>query len=117
MEELKKPLNFFVVRTFIDRTSYGDMLFLKLSGYTSAVWSKNRIECREKIFEGEELEKVRKWVEVDCVVRIAYRLRGWLFFHPRFLEDARWAVMMANYADYYFNFSKVWEVLQRYKIK
>jgi len=110
------PLKYFVVRTFIDRTSYGDALFLELSGYTPVVRGKDRIECREKIFEGEELEEIRKWVEIDYNVIIAYKLRGWLFFHPRFLEVARWAEAMANYADYYFNFSKIWEVLKRYRM-
>ena len=84
------PLKYFVVRTFIDRASYGDALFLKLLGYTPITRGKDRIECREKVFEGEELEEIRQWVEVDCNVVIAYKFRGWLFLHPQFLEVARW---------------------------
>ena len=86
-------------------------------GYTPIIVSGDRIECREKVFEGKELEKLREWVEVDCTVTIAYRLRGWLFFHRRFLEVARWAEVMARYADYYFNFSKVLEVLRKPRMK
>ncbi len=110
------PLKYFVVRTFINRTSHGDILFLELSGYTPISKSKNCIECKEKIFEGEELEKIRKWIEVNCTVVIAYKMKGWLFFHPRFLEVAGWVEAMANYADQYFNISKLWEILRKYKI-
>jgi len=103
------PLKAFVIRTFVERISDGATMFLRLSGYTPLSISKDKIVCSEKIIENEELERLRKWIEIDCVFLIGFKMRGWLFWHPGFAEWYRWGKAMLIHAKRYFDFSQYLE--------
>ena len=99
------PLEALVIRAFVERISDGATMFLWLSGYTPLSVGTNNIVCMEKVIEGKELEELRKWIEIDCVLLIGFKMRGWLFWHQRFAEWYRWGEAMLAHAKQYFNFS------------
>jgi len=102
---LLSPLKFFVIRAFTERISDGSPMFLWLSGYPPISKSPDRIICREKVIEGEELAKLRRWIEIDCVLLVGFKMRGYLFWHLNFGEWFRWGEAMIAHAKHYFNFS------------
>jgi len=110
------PLKFFAIRVFVDRVSYGEEVLLYLLGLKPVAVSERYIQLDNgSVIEGEDLKRLREWIEVDYQVVVAYRIRGWLFFHPRFLEVARWAQAMLMYAEEYFDISRKWDKIKLYQ--
>jgi len=113
---LLNPLKFFTIRMYVDRVAYGEDLFLDLMGLTPVSISEKQIILSDgTIIEGDELEKLREWVEVDYQVIAAYKIRGWLFFHPQFLKVAYWVQAMLRYAEDYFDISNKWDKIKVYQ--
>ncbi|WP_042680218.1 hypothetical protein [Thermococcus paralvinellae] len=65
------------------------------------------IICKEKTIEGKELEEYQKWIEIDCTIIIAYKMRGYLFWHPHFRRWYQWCEAMRAHARQYFDFTPI----------
>jgi len=106
------PLGFFSVRTFVERVSPGVSLCLFLQGLVPVMSSPEKVVCKEKatgkvrIIEGDELKEFKKWVEVDCRVIVAYRMKGLLFLHPSFKRWCYWCESMKHHAKRWFDFTQ-----------
>jgi len=101
------PLDFLSIRFWVNRVSLGHYMYLVLSGYTPLSLFEDKIICKEKIIEGKELEYCRKWIEIECTIVVAYKLRGWLFWHPQFEKWYNWCEAMQNHAKQYFDISPI----------
>jgi len=106
------PLDFFSVRTFVERVSPGVNMCLFLQGLVPVMNSPEKVVCKEKatgevrIIEGEKLKELKKWVEVDCRVIVTYRMKGVLsFFHRGLGEWSYWCESMKRHASHWFGFT------------
>jgi len=89
------PLEFFKVRAFVERVSDGDVMVLRLLGYTPIIVNSEEIICKEK--------ELRKWIEVDCIFQVGFKMRKWLFWHPKFTKWYIWGEAMIARAKHYFD--------------
>jgi len=97
------PLNIFVIRSVIERVSSGATMFLHLSGYTPLSISTREIICKERVIKGDELQALERWIEIDCSLLVGYKMRGYLFWHPKFTKWCDWAEGMRLRAKHYFD--------------
>ena len=79
-------LNIFVIRSVIERVSQGAMMFLHLSDYPPLSISTEEIICKEKVIKGEEVRDLERCIEIDCSLLVGYKMRGYLFWHPKFTK-------------------------------
>ncbi|GEM_PF-3023482 len=107
------PLKYFIIKVFVESVSCGDVMVLEMLGRKPIVATNELILLDDgSIIDGEDLEKLRNWIKVNYQVIIMYKFRGWLFFHPRFIEVVRWAQTMSKYAEEYFDISRRWEEIR-----
>lgn len=109
---LLSPLDFFLVRTFVERVSPGVTLYLFLQGLAPVMSSPEKVVCKEKAtggvrtVGGGDLEECRKWIEVNCKVIVGYRMKGVLFWHPSFSRWYSWCESMKRHAKHWFDFTQ-----------
>ncbi|NPA47141.1 MAG: hypothetical protein GXO14_00680, partial [Thermococci archaeon] len=58
-------------------------------------------------------DKLIDWMEINCVGAIRYKMRGWLFFHPKFHDWYQWARDLVLHARTYLDFDMYVYLKQR----
>ncbi|AMM53495.1 hypothetical protein [Pyrococcus kukulkanii] len=102
------PLAFLSITITVEGTWFGAPLLLWLNGYTpkSIDIGGDRIICKEKIISGKEAKELMKWLEIRCIVTIKYKMRGWMFFHPKFKNWYLWAQDLVSHAKSHLDFNE-----------
>jgi len=109
------PLDFLSITSMVVRIGSGATLLLQLEGYTpqAVILGEDKIICAEKIVEGDEFKELEKWIEIECIVTVKYKMRGWLFFHPKFRKWCNWAENVCLHVKNYFDFNLYFEKKQK----
>jgi len=113
---LLNPLKFFALRIYVNRVAYGDLLMLHLIGFNPTLVGKDEIVLDNgSIIRGEELNELRKWIEIDYNIIVTYKIRGWLFFHKEFLEIVAWGQHINESIKQYFDIAENWDKIKIYQ--
>lgn len=105
--KLLTPLNFLSITATVVKIQVGaptSLLYLIGCTPKALVIGENKIICKEREISGKEAEELMKWVEIRCIVTVRYKMRGWLFFHPKFRDWYHWAQDLVSHAKTYFDF-------------
>ncbi|NJE31168.1 hypothetical protein E3E38_08945 [Thermococcus sp. 18S1] len=105
--KLLTPLDFLsITATVVGIQFEAPMSLLYLIGCTprAFVIGETKIICKEREISGKEAEELMKWAEIRCIVTVRYKMRGWLFFHPKFRDWYHWAQDLVSHAKTHFDF-------------
>ncbi|ASJ09208.1 hypothetical protein A3L11_08180 [Thermococcus siculi] len=105
--KLLTPLKFLSITATVIGIQYGTpMSLLYLRGCTPKIFviGEDKIICQEREISEKEAEELRNWIEIEYAVTVKYKMRGWMFFHPKFRNWYQWAQDVISHAKSYFDF-------------